>query len=47
MSMKPTMWGIDGFEFPMSVWELNNGIPQLFMAAKEDFESKREVFTQA
>lgn len=38
------MPGIDGFEFAMSVRELNEDIPILFMTAKDDMASKKRGF---
>lgn len=38
------MPGIDGFEFAMSVRELNEEIPILFMTAKDDIASKKRGF---
>lgn len=35
---------IDGYEFAMTVREMNQDIPILFMTAREDFESKRKGF---
>ena len=38
------MPGVDGFEFPENVRELNQEIPILFMTARDDFASKRRGF---
>lgn len=38
------MPGIDGFEFAMSIRELNEDIPILFMTAKDDMASKKRGF---
>lgn len=35
---------IDGYEFAMTVREMNQDIPILFMTARDDFESKRKGF---
>ena len=35
---------IDGYEFAMTVREMNEDIPILFMTARDDFESKRKGF---
>ena len=35
---------IDGYEFAMTIREMNEDIPILFMTARDDFESKRKGF---
>lgn len=35
---------IDGYEFAMTIREINEDIPILFMTARDDFESKRKGF---
>lgn len=35
---------IDGYEFAMTIREMNENIPILFMTARDDFESKRKGF---
>lgn len=35
---------IDGYEFAMTIREMNQDIPILFMTARDDFESKRKGF---